>query len=145
MKKQMISFADPQIEFLKRHSKRLGISVAELTRRLIQNQIEFACQGRNWSKTSELLHINGIKIPIRSVEIRFPAGGLRSAEIDLILCRDHRFNESMAMIVPTFVGGAPVFITLGTFPYVVAGHFLIGSFGGDVVKMLSTGYTIGLP
>ncbi len=39
MTKQMISFTDPQREFLKREAKRLGISMAELVRRIIDNHI----------------------------------------------------------------------------------------------------------
>lgn len=35
MKKQMISFTEPQLVFLKREAKRLGISVAELVRRIV--------------------------------------------------------------------------------------------------------------
>jgi hypothetical protein len=38
--KQMISFTDPQRAFLKREAKRLGISVAELVRRIIDAHIE---------------------------------------------------------------------------------------------------------
>lgn len=40
MIKQMISFTDPQRVFLKREAKRLGISVAELVRRIIDAHIE---------------------------------------------------------------------------------------------------------
>ena len=35
MTKQMISFTDPQMAYLKKEAKRLGISVAELVRRII--------------------------------------------------------------------------------------------------------------
>ena len=35
MTKQMISFTDPQIEFLRAEAKSLGISVAELVRRIV--------------------------------------------------------------------------------------------------------------
>jgi len=38
--KQMISFTDPQRAFLKREAKRLGISIAELVRRIIDTHIE---------------------------------------------------------------------------------------------------------
>jgi hypothetical protein len=40
MTKQMISFTDPQRAFLKREAKRLGISIAELVRRIIDAHIE---------------------------------------------------------------------------------------------------------
>lgn len=40
MTKQMISFTDPQRQFLKREAKRLGISIAELVRRIIDRHIE---------------------------------------------------------------------------------------------------------
>lgn len=40
MTKQMISFTDPQRKFLIRESKRLGISIAELVRRIIDRYIE---------------------------------------------------------------------------------------------------------
>ena len=40
--KQMISFTDPQRQFLKREAKRLGISIAELVRRIIDRHIEDA-------------------------------------------------------------------------------------------------------
>jgi hypothetical protein len=40
MIKQMISFTDPQRHFLKREAKRLGISIAELVRRIIDAHIE---------------------------------------------------------------------------------------------------------
>jgi len=40
MTKQMISFTDPQRAFLKREAKRLGISIAELVRRIIDRHIE---------------------------------------------------------------------------------------------------------
>lgn len=36
----MISFTDPQRVFLKREAKRLGISLAELVRRIIDAHIE---------------------------------------------------------------------------------------------------------
>jgi hypothetical protein len=36
----MISFTDPQRHFLKREAKKLGISVAELVRRIIDQHIE---------------------------------------------------------------------------------------------------------
>ncbi len=42
MTKQMISFTDPQRVFLKREAKRLGISIAELVRRIIDRHIETA-------------------------------------------------------------------------------------------------------
>ena len=35
MNKRMISFTDPQVEFLKREAERLGISVADLVRRIV--------------------------------------------------------------------------------------------------------------
>lgn len=35
MKKQMISFTDPQMTFLKEAAARLGISVAEFVRRIV--------------------------------------------------------------------------------------------------------------
>lgn len=38
--KQMISFTDPQRAFLIREAKRLGISIAELVRRIIDAHIE---------------------------------------------------------------------------------------------------------
>lgn len=38
--KQMISFTDPQRKFLIREAKRLGISIAELVRRIIDRHIE---------------------------------------------------------------------------------------------------------
>jgi hypothetical protein len=37
MKKQMVSFTDPQLEFLKQEANCLGISVAELVRRIIDD------------------------------------------------------------------------------------------------------------
>lgn len=40
MTKQMISFTDPQRSFLKREAERLGISIAELVRRIIDAHIE---------------------------------------------------------------------------------------------------------
>ena len=40
MKKQMISFTDPQAGFLKAEAERLGISVSELVRRIIDAYIE---------------------------------------------------------------------------------------------------------
>jgi hypothetical protein len=40
MTKQMISFTDPQRQFLKREAKRLGISIAELVRRIIDRHVE---------------------------------------------------------------------------------------------------------
>lgn len=40
MVKQVISFTAPQHAFLKREAKRLGISVAELVRRIIDRQAE---------------------------------------------------------------------------------------------------------
>ena len=40
MTKQMISFTDPQISYLRKEAKRLGISVAELVRRIIDRHIE---------------------------------------------------------------------------------------------------------
>lgn len=40
MTKQMISFTDPQRKFLIREAKRLGISIAELVRRIIDAHIE---------------------------------------------------------------------------------------------------------
>lgn len=40
MTKQMISFTDPQRAYLKREAKRLGISIAELVRRIIDRHIE---------------------------------------------------------------------------------------------------------
>lgn len=40
MTKQMISFTSPQRAFLKREAKRLGISIAELVRRIIDAHIE---------------------------------------------------------------------------------------------------------
>jgi hypothetical protein len=39
MTKQMISFTDPQLKFLRKESKRLGISVAELVRRIIDAHV----------------------------------------------------------------------------------------------------------
>lgn len=42
MTKQMISFTDPQIAFLRKDAKRLGISVAELVRRIIDAHVERA-------------------------------------------------------------------------------------------------------
>lgn len=35
MTKQVISFTDPQIAFLKKEAKRLGISIADLVRRIV--------------------------------------------------------------------------------------------------------------
>lgn len=35
MKKQMISFTDPQIDFLELRAKQLGVSVAEMVRRSV--------------------------------------------------------------------------------------------------------------
>jgi hypothetical protein len=40
--KQMISFTDPQRQYLIREAKRLGISIAELVRRIIDRHIETA-------------------------------------------------------------------------------------------------------
>lgn len=40
MYKQMISFTEPQIAFLKDEAKRLGIPVAELVRRIIDQYRE---------------------------------------------------------------------------------------------------------
>jgi hypothetical protein len=40
MIKQMISFTDPQRVFIKREAKRLGISIAEFVRRIIDAHIE---------------------------------------------------------------------------------------------------------
>lgn len=40
MIKQMISFTEPQMAYLKREAKRLGISIAELVRRIIDAHIE---------------------------------------------------------------------------------------------------------
>jgi hypothetical protein len=37
MPRQMIQFAEPQMAFLKEESKRLGITVAELVRRIIDD------------------------------------------------------------------------------------------------------------
>jgi hypothetical protein len=36
----MISFTDPQIAFLRKDAKRLGISVAELVRRIIDAHVD---------------------------------------------------------------------------------------------------------
>lgn len=35
MKKQLISFTDPQAEYLENEAKRLGLSIAELVRRAV--------------------------------------------------------------------------------------------------------------
>jgi hypothetical protein len=40
MTKQMISFTDPQRDFLKEEAARLGIPIAELVRRIIDRHIE---------------------------------------------------------------------------------------------------------
>lgn len=40
MTKQMISFTDPQLAFLTKEAKRLGISRAELVRRIIDAYID---------------------------------------------------------------------------------------------------------
>lgn len=40
MTKQMISFTDPQLKFLRKEATRLDISVAELVRRIIDAHIE---------------------------------------------------------------------------------------------------------
>jgi hypothetical protein len=40
LSKRMISFTDPQVEFLKREAGRLGISVADLVRRIVDQYRE---------------------------------------------------------------------------------------------------------
>jgi hypothetical protein len=40
MVKQLISFTVPQHQLLKREAKRLGISIAELVRRIVDRHIE---------------------------------------------------------------------------------------------------------
>lgn len=40
MNKYVISFTEPQLEWLKQEAKRLGISVAELVRRLVDQARE---------------------------------------------------------------------------------------------------------
>jgi len=40
MTKQMISFTVPQHKYLEREAKRLGISIAELVRRIVDAHIE---------------------------------------------------------------------------------------------------------
>ena len=40
MNKRMISFTDPQEAFLKRESERLGISVSDLVRRIVDQHRE---------------------------------------------------------------------------------------------------------
>lgn len=40
MNKRMISFTDPQVDFLKREAERLGISVADLVRRIVDQYRE---------------------------------------------------------------------------------------------------------
>ncbi len=40
MQKQMISFTDPQMAFLKAEAQRLGIPVAELVRRIVDQYRE---------------------------------------------------------------------------------------------------------
>jgi len=40
MKKRMISFTDPQEAFLKREAKKLGISVSDLVRRIVDQYRE---------------------------------------------------------------------------------------------------------
>lgn len=40
MQKQMLSFTDPQLAFLRDEAKRLGITVAELVRRIIDQYRE---------------------------------------------------------------------------------------------------------
>lgn len=42
MTKQMISFTDPQRRYLIKEAKRLGISIAELVRRIIDRHIDTA-------------------------------------------------------------------------------------------------------
>jgi hypothetical protein len=40
LNKRMISFTDPQVEFLKQEAERLGISVADLVRRIVDQYRE---------------------------------------------------------------------------------------------------------
>lgn len=148
MKKQMISFTEPQHWHLVNSAKWLKISLAELVRRIIDYQIEHK-QG-TLPENLKILRVNGEEIPLESIKASSSNSGLLGLELE-IQFSDKIPDITSGHLCADFLDRRRVFLTLGKFPNVVAGQFFITEIGvGDFLKKLkktrlvSTGMIIGL-